>query len=138
MPLLLLFAFAIWSRIWLGWWCLIAVALLVIWTVINPRAFPVPENTNNWASKGTFGERVWLNRKAIPIPSHHAKWAIGLTIGISLATISMIYGLFVLDPWATFLSATLAASLKVWFVDRMVWLYEDMKVDHDIYKSWEY
>ena len=27
---------------------------------------------------------------------------------------------------------------KSWFLDRMVWLYEDMKNENEIYKSWDY
>ena len=58
-PILPLLALAVWARDWIGWWCLIPVSLLVIWTFLNPRAFPVPKRTDNWASKGTFGERVF-------------------------------------------------------------------------------
>ena len=27
---------------------------------------------------------------------------------------------------------------KLWFIDRMVWLYEDMKDDNSLYRSWLY
>jgi hypothetical protein len=137
-PILLLFALAIWSRVWIGLFCLIPIALLVIWTFINPRIFPVPRSTDNWASKGTFGERVWLNRKKTPIPKHHENWALGLAIASGLALFPMIWGLWTLDFWAAFLGATLASAFKVWFVDRMVWLYEDMKEIGSDYSSWLY
>src|SRR3954467_6144112 len=68
LPLLVL---AAWSRAWLGWWALVPVALVLLWTWWNPRLFPVPLSTDNWASKGVMGERVWLNRDAVPIPGHH-------------------------------------------------------------------
>ena len=135
-PLLMLFALAIWSRVWIGWWALAPVAALMVWTWVNPRIFPAPKSTNNWASKGTFGERVWLNAKAVPIPAHHAWWARALSIASGLAVLPMAYGLYVLDPFAAFLGALLASLLKLWFVDRMVWLYEDMKDAHAPYAAW--
>jgi hypothetical protein len=50
----------------------------------------------------------------------------------------MIWGLWTLDFWAAFLGATLASACKVWFVDRMVWLYEDMKEIGADYSCWLY
>jgi uncharacterized membrane protein len=34
------------------------------------------------------------------------------------------------------LGVVLLVMPKVWFVDRMVWLYEDMKDAHPTYQSW--
>jgi hypothetical protein len=45
-PLLVL---AIWSRVWLGWGALVAVAIIIAWLIWNPRAFPPPASTRNWA-----------------------------------------------------------------------------------------
>lgn len=38
-----------------------------------------------------------------------------------------VWGLAFLDPWPTILGAALMFLGKLWFVDRMVWLYEDLK-----------
>lgn len=38
-PIIGLLVLAIWSRVWLGWWCLVPIAALVVWAVVNPRAF---------------------------------------------------------------------------------------------------
>ncbi|WNN88974.1 hypothetical protein P0S91_22390 [Gloeocapsopsis dulcis] len=38
---------------------------------LNPRIFPPPASTNNWAAKAVLGERVWLNRDKIPVPEHY-------------------------------------------------------------------
>lgn len=137
-PVLPFLALAIWSRVWIEGFCLIPISLLAVWTFINPRIFPVPISTQNWASKGTFGERVWLNRKMVPIPRHHEIWALGLAIASGVALIPMIWGLWALDPWAAFLGAILASALKIWFVDRMAWLYEDMKAKSPDYSGWLY
>jgi hypothetical protein len=34
-----LLALSIWSRAWLGWWCLLPVALSIAWMLLNPRVF---------------------------------------------------------------------------------------------------
>ena len=134
LPLLIL---AIWSRIWLGWGALLLVALAILWTWWNPRAFPAPKRTDGWASKGTFGERVFLNRKTIPIPEHHRKWALFLGFLSATGLPPLIWGLWSLDVALTILGVVLLVLPKVWFVDRMVWLYEDMKGKHPDYAAWE-
>lgn len=126
-PILPLLALAIWSRVWIGGWCWLPLGLLIAWTLWNPRAFPPPIETDSWASKGTFGERVWLNSTNVPIPRHHECWARGLGIAAGLSLLPWAWGLYFLEPWAVILSSVLAVAFKLWFVDRMVWLYEDMK-----------
>ena len=64
--------FAIWSRVWISWYAWIIVGLLVIWLILNPKAFKKPKSTKNWASKAVLGERVWINRKKVPIPKEYA------------------------------------------------------------------
>lgn len=60
MSVLPLLALAIWSRIWIGWWSLLPIGVTIFWMWLNPRAFPIPQSTSNWMSKGVLGERVWL------------------------------------------------------------------------------
>src|SRR3982750_4469308 len=64
---------AIWSRTVLGWWALLPIGVLAFWTWFNPRLFPRPHSTDNWASKGVMGERVWVNRGKVEIPKHHRR-----------------------------------------------------------------
>lgn len=131
-----LIALAIWSRGWIGWWALPALALALIWTWANPRVFPAPAHTDTWAAKGTFGERVLLNRKAVPVPAHHVRWALILAVASALGLVPLIYGLAAYNPWAVLLGLVAVMLPKLWFVDRMVWLYEDMKDADPVYRSW--
>ena len=135
-PILPLLALAIWSRVWLGWWVLVPVLGLVAWTYLNPRAFPPPQRTDTWAAKGTFGERVWLNRKTHPVPAHHGVWVRGLTIASALGMIPLVWGLWALDPGWTVAGLVITVGAKVWFVDRCVWIYEDMIDACPEYRSW--
>ena len=135
-PVLPLLALSVWSRQSIGWWCLVPIAALLLWTFYNPRAFPPPATTDTWASKATFGERVWLNRKQVPIPAHHTRFAhlLGLLSGLGL--VPMIYGLAAFEPFAAALGVVWVVMAKMWFLDRMVWLYEEMRHDHPEYGAW--
>src|SRR5215218_4741490 len=67
-----LLALAIWSREWIGWWSLAAVALVLVFMMVNPLLFPPPRSTRNWASKGVFGERGGgKDRKSTRLNSSH-------------------------------------------------------------------
>jgi hypothetical protein len=50
--------------------------------------------------------------------------------------VPLAWGLYSLDPWATAFGALGASALKLWFVDRMTWLYEDMKDASPEYAAW--
>ena len=126
-----LLALAVWSRTWIGGWSLLAVGLALLWTWYNPRAFPPPRRTDGWASQGTLGERMFLDRKRVPIPAHHERMALLLGALSAPGAVILIYGLAVLDVWATICGLVATVLPKVWFVDRMVWLYRDMRGGRD-------
>ena len=123
MSILPLMSLAVISRVWLGGFALAPAIVVIIWAWWNPRAFGPPKTTDSWAAHGTFGERVFLNRAEIPIPQHHARWAIGLGFLSGLGTLPWVYGLWSFDYGAVLLGLALMIGGKVWFVDRMVWLY---------------
>ncbi len=135
-PVLPLLALAIWARVWLGWFCLFPIAALMFWTWINPRAFGPPTSTDNWASKGVMGERVWLNDARLPIPGHHKMAARVLNGFTALGLIPLIYGLWTLSIWPTLLGLVMVVGGKLWFIDRMVWLFDDMRPHHPMYQAW--
>ena len=85
---------------------------------------------------GTFGERIYLNRKMSPIPQHHVKPLITLQVMSGLGVPIFIYGLYSLNFWALVLGNIWVMAFKAWFVDRMVWLYLDMKDSDTRYQSW--
>ncbi len=120
-----LIALSIWSRDWLGWGALVPLTLALAWTWLNPRAFGPPDQLDNWASKGVMGERVFLNRAQTPVAAHHRR-AANILSAVSAAGLAvMIYGLTVLNPWATLCGLIASVLSKLWFVDRMVWVLQD-------------
>ncbi|MBD1825486.1 hypothetical protein H6F51_23740 [Cyanobacteria bacterium FACHB-DQ100] len=135
LPILIL---AVWSRTWLGWWSLAPIAIALLWMWINPRIFAKPQSTNHWVSKGVLGERVWLNRDTVPVPSHHQQIPNILNLVSTVGMAFVIWGLVALDNCFALLGCALVYLSKLWFIDRMVWLYEDMRHTHPQYQSWLY
>ena len=132
------FVLIVWFRGWFGYWIIAPIAILVVWTYFNPRAFPKPATTNSWASQATFGERVWLNRSIKPIPAHHVRFSHILSGLSALSLIPMVYGLYAYQPIAALLGLILLIVSKFWFLDRMVWLYHDVKDSDKEYSAWLY
>lgn len=133
MPILSL---AFWSRDWIGWYSIFPVFISFLWAWLNPRVFGIPETTNNWASMGTFGERIYLNRKSAPIPDHHVRPTNVLLMLTFLGLPIFIWGIYDLNIWALILGNVWVMAFKAWLVDRMVWLYLDMKETNPEYKNW--
>ncbi|MEO1140043.1 MAG: DUF6653 family protein [Pseudomonadota bacterium] len=125
-----LLSLAIWSRVWLGWGVVALVILVLIWTWVNPRLFPPPKSLDNWASRGVLGERVFLNRRN-DVAAHHRAWADRLSLGSLPGAVVLVIGLIWLWPWWVIFGIALTVLPKVWFVDRMVWLYADWLRDNN-------
>jgi hypothetical protein len=135
-----LLALAIWSRDWIGRWSLVAVALALVFMMVNPLLFPRPRSTRNWTSRSVFGERVWADRDKVELPPQFRGSRIPTaTYAIqTVALAAMVYGLVRLDLLAVVAGILLAQTAKAWFLDRMVLLYEDMKTRRPQYAEWEY
>ena len=136
MMVLPLMTAAILSRAWLGWGALVPVALVLLWTWWNPRAFAPPAHTESWAARGTFGERIFLNRAETPVPAHHLRWAKALAWASGLGALPWAWGLWSYDPGLILTGLTLMIGGKLWFVDRMAWLYQDMSAASPHYAAW--
>ncbi len=83
-----------------------------------------------------FGEQVWLRRKAVPIPPEHARAALLLSVANGLASLVVVYGLVFLDAWAAVGGIVLVIAIKSWFLDRIVWLFDEMAAKHPDYAAW--
>ena len=128
---------AFWSRVWIGWWFLVPAILSLAWMFVNPVFFKRARSTNNWASKSVLGERVWANRDNIDVPASH-KIMPQILNGISGAGMLLsIWAIVVLSIWPAIFGVALSYLGKSWYLDRMVWLYEDMKHVPE-YKQWLY
>lgn len=121
------FAVAIYSRVWLGWWCLLPVALIMIFLWLNTRIFAPAQTDERWETQAILGERLWLNRRSVPIPQHHRRATRWIVAGSSLSAIPMLIGLFQLDPWATAFGVAGVFFGQIWFLDRLAWLHAEAR-----------
>lgn len=130
---------AFWSRLWIGWWFLVPAVISIGWMFLNPIFFKKPKSTKNWALRSVLGERVYLNRDKVDIPEKHKSPLLKiLNIISSLGMGISIWAIISYSIYAALLGTVLAYLGKSWYLDRMVWLYEDMKDQNQEYKSWEY
>ena len=122
-------AFAVWSRTWLGWLCLVPIVVAVAWMVVNPRFFPPPRATRNWASAGVLGERAWTEGDRATFPKEYASSAVpGVAQWLQVAGLALsTYGLVVFDPTATVAGVVVAQVAKLWYIDRVALLYAAVK-----------
>jgi hypothetical protein len=120
-------ALAFWTRIWIGWWSLIPGILSLLWMFFNPVLFKKAKSTKNWASKAVLGERVWGNRDETEIPKHHKIMPHLLNLTSTAGLFLSIWGIIILDLWLTVFGIVVAILGKSWYLDRMNWLYDEMK-----------
>jgi hypothetical protein len=133
-----LLALTVWSRIWIGWACVIPIGLVCLWIWLNPRVFGKPRSTDHWASRAVLGERVFLKHSKSDIPKHHLR-AIRILNLITFTGFALtIYGLVVFHVELTFIGTVITILGKTWFLDRMVWLYQDLAQESEEYLSWLY
>jgi hypothetical protein len=135
-----LLALAVWSREWIGWWSLAAVALVLLFMLVNPLLFPPPRSTRNWASRGVFGERIWTERGKVELPAQfRGSGVTNATYAIQVAGLAaLVYGLVELDLLAVVSGLLITQTAKAWFIDRMVLLFEHMKAGNPTYAGWEH
>jgi hypothetical protein len=116
---------AIWSRVWIGWWALVPVAVVALWLWWNPHAFAPVEKPTAWSSRGIFGERLWLqDRSAMPAGFAVVQriWIVGALLGAAL----LLWGLIVLAIWPTVVGATLVVYGQLWRIDRLGIFYDQI------------
>jgi hypothetical protein len=130
---------SIWSRKWIGRRCLIPLGLSTAWLFANPLFFSPPASTKNWASKGVLGERIWVDNDRSELPDEfnsvmptvaQAYQAVGLA--------PLAYGLARLKLGPTVGGVLIVQGGKLWYIDRMVLLFDEMKTRKPEYARWEY
>lgn len=79
-----------------------------------------------------------MNRGKVPVPMHHRTLPNVLSGVSAVGMIFVIWGVVALDVWPILLGAAVVYLARLWFLDRMVWLYEDMKHAVPEYPDWSY
>jgi hypothetical protein len=115
---------AIWSRVWIGWWALIPVALVIVWLIVNPGLFSAVTAESGWAARGIYGERFWLEEPdSVP---EECRLVLRWLILPGVAGFALLFwGLLVLELWPTFFGASLITLAQLWRIDRLGVFYEE-------------
>lgn len=120
------FILAVWSRVWLGGWALVPVAVVMAWLILNVFVFPPVDNPISWVSKGIYGEQLWLKQRK-KLPRHYdiaQRWLIVLgVIGMSL----IVVGLVILNTWLCAMGCIVVTLAQLWRIDRFSLLYDLQK-----------
>jgi hypothetical protein len=124
-PIPAMLALAVWSRTWIGRWSLLPIATVGLWTAVNPRAFPPPRSADRWATQAVLGEQLWTAGRKEGTPPRRRIAPVVLTGINTVGMAVLVRGLVVLDPWMTAAGLAVHMAGKNWFLDRMVWHYED-------------
>ena len=98
------------------------LGIAVVWMVINPVLFSKPKNVDNWMSKGVLGEKVYTRGGP--------KFKRDLPTLLNVMNIPVFAG-FLYFGWQQeliplILAGILVMVIKFWFIDRMVFLYENV------------
>ncbi|OIQ17200.1 MAG: hypothetical protein BM556_13385 [Bacteriovorax sp. MedPE-SWde] len=124
LPFLIL---AFWSAHHIGIYSLIPILILVAWLWINPRLFSRPNTQESWASKAVLGEKIWINDRDSRIINKHST-VVRFSTAISfIGFLFLIRSVYAQDVTMCLLSTIILYTGKMWFLDRMVWVYEDKK-----------
>ncbi len=83
-------------------------------------------STDSWASRSVLGEKYWSARKESPIPRRHRIAPIVPSVISAAGVPFWAWGLIVLDIWITAFGLAIQMLGKVWFLDRMALLYDDV------------
>jgi len=102
-------------------WRLLALALL--WVVVNPFAFPPPEDEDAWMTRAVLAERWWTREEdnrtlGLARPNHR-------NLGGVLAAFYALYAAWRQRPVGTTLGTVLAVVLKFWWLDALVRRYDE-------------
>jgi hypothetical protein len=73
-----------------------------------------------------LGETFWAKRKEVPVPARHRVAPVVLG-AVSAAGVPFVArGLVVRDGWMVLFGLAVQMAGKVWFIDRMAILYDDV------------
>lgn len=118
---------ALWSRVWLGWGAWAPAGAVLLFTWLNPRLFSAVPPNGGWVWRAVMGERLWTRRRRRPLPDHHLWWAALLSALQAPPTVLWIWGVWALSPWATLSGMVGIYLTKLWFLDRMAWLHDEVE-----------
>ena len=75
---------------------------------------------------------TWLNPRFFATPATTDRWSSKAVFG------ERVWGIVQLAIWPTVLGVVVQYASKFWFLERMVWLFEDVRGTDPRYERWAY
>ena len=101
----------VWNRSWKQG------AAVAAWFAANPVLFPEPEGDEPWATRGVLGEELWTAERPRDLSILINTTSATFFAGGLLATYRR-------RLWPMVFFASVALLLKLWYIDRMTFYYE--------------
>jgi hypothetical protein len=101
-----------WTR---RWWL---IAPLAGWLWLNPRLFEPPSDDHAWMTRGVLGEKLWTEEGP--------RLGLPMLLAVVSGTVDAVAlgQAYRRRPWPLATFALAGWVLKLWFIDRMVVLYD--------------
>ena len=101
------------------------LGLLVVFFVVNPILFPESKSKNSWMSKSVLGEEMWLKKGIF-----QKDFSTVLNLFNGLFFFVMIYSAYTHLLEIAVSSTMLSNVFKLWYLDRMVFYFQQEQADH--------
>ncbi|CAA9466253.1 MAG: hypothetical protein AVDCRST_MAG28-4115 [uncultured Rubrobacteraceae bacterium] len=92
-------------------------AAVAAWFAVNPVLFPEPESDESWATRGVLGEELWTAERPRDLST-------ALTGASAAFFASGLWSAYKRRFWPTMFFGGTAFLLKLWYIDRMTFYYE--------------
>jgi hypothetical protein len=98
-------------------WRVVTTAL--VWLLLNPAAFPPPETTNAWMTRGVLAERAWLRAGKGTVGF---SWPNVLNLVSGVATLYVGWATFRRRPVHTIVATALVMGTKLLWIQEIIGL----------------
>jgi hypothetical protein len=116
-----------WSRM-VGYWALLGaiflhnvwfIGIVIVFLIINPKLFPPPKHQKAWMSKSVLGEQIYTKTGMLKkdLPTFLNFLNLPFFVG-------SVYFSYTQNLWLAILTCILSTTYKLWFLDRMVSIYD--------------
>ena len=93
-------------------------AAVAAWFAANPFIFPAPKDDSSWATRSVLGEQLWTAKRRRDLPMALNAASAALFGGALLAAHRRRF-------WPMMFCGGSSYLLKMWFIDRMTFYYEE-------------
>jgi hypothetical protein len=95
-------------------------AAVAAWFAVNPFLFPEPKDDESWATRGVLGEELWTAERPRDLSAVLTGASASFFAGGLLSAYKRRF-------WPTMFFGGTAFLLKLWYIDRMTFYYDQRR-----------